>query len=156
MNFRFVRFRVVSVTVTVFPERVGDVAQVLDVLNDDSDVSLVTPGGVHVDLPDELRRVLDAAAQALAEGREVVMGTKDTYVTTQEAADMLGVSRPTMVRILDLGELACERPGSHRRIKLADLARYEQHAAARRGHLDRLHEMSDELATFDGGFVATR
>jgi len=144
------------VGVTVLPERVGDVAQVLDVLSADAGVSLVTSDGVHVDLPDELRRVLDAAAQALAEGREVVMGTKDTYVTTQEAADMLGVSRPTMVRILDLGELACERPGSHRRVKLADLARYEQHVADRRGHLDRLRDMSEELAGSDGGFVATR
>ncbi|MCL2783445.1 MAG: helix-turn-helix domain-containing protein [Propionibacteriaceae bacterium] len=143
-------------SIIVHPDQASDFAQIASLLTDKQKVSLVTARGVQVELPQGLRQVLDAAAQALLGGREVIVGTKDTYVTTQQAADYLGVSRPTMVRILDLGELPCERPGSHRRIKLADLADYQQKAASRRASLDRLLETSDELAAHDGGFVATR
>jgi excisionase family DNA binding protein len=77
-------------------------------------------------------------------------------VTTQEAADFLGVSRPTMVRILDLGEVPFERPNSHRRIRFADLVKFKTEHEKSRAALDGLLESSVELDRFDGGFVKTR
>jgi len=143
-------------SLTVHPDKVRDVALVVDVLENDPQVSLITSRGVRVALPTGLRQVLDAAAQALLGGREVIVGSTDTFVTTQQAADFLGVSRPTMVRILDLGELPCDRPASHRRIRLTDLVDYKQKAASRRASLDRLLDTSDDMAEFDGGFAVTR
>ena len=143
-------------SLTVHPDEARDVAPVVDMLADDAQVSLITSKGVRVALPIGLRQVLDAAAQALSGGREVIVGTTDSFVTTQQAADFLGVSRPTMIRILDLGELPCERPASHRRIRLADLADYKQKATSRRASLDRLLDTSYDLAGFDGGFAVTR
>jgi len=143
-------------SIVVHPDQAIDSAPIANLLTDKHQVSLVTARGVQAESPQGLRQVLDAAAQALMGGREVIVGTKDTYVTTQQAADYLGVSRPTMVRILDLGDFPSERPASRRRIKLADLADHAQKMASRRAGLNRLLETSDEMTAHDGGFVATR
>ncbi|MDR1078360.1 MAG: helix-turn-helix domain-containing protein [Propionibacteriaceae bacterium] len=142
--------------VTVAPGRADESARVADALDDGLEASLLTAAGEAVRLPGELRAVLSAAARALSDGQEVVVAGKDSYLTTQEAADFLGVSRPTLIRTLDLGEIPYQRPNSHRRIKLADLVAHQGERAARRAALDRSLAMSDELDQFDGGFVPTR
>lgn len=70
----------------------------------------------------------------------------DQKLTTQEAADFLGISRPTMVKLLEQGKLPYERPagGRHRRVRLQDLLHYQETSRAeRRAILDELtHEPS--------------
>jgi excisionase family DNA binding protein len=46
-------------------------------------------------------------------------------LSTQEAADLIGVCRPTLVKYLDEGRLPCVRPASHRYVKLDDLLAFE-------------------------------
>ena len=139
------------------PEKVADLTHVADALAGLPQVSLLTADGDMVHLPDELREVLTTAVQALSCGQEVVVATKDSYLTAQEAADFLGVSRPTMIRILDMGEVAYERPNSHRRIKVADLLRYKEKRAERRRVLDGVLAQSDEMDPYDiDHFISTR
>ncbi|MDR0991177.1 MAG: helix-turn-helix domain-containing protein [Propionibacteriaceae bacterium] len=109
-----------------------------------------------MEVPAEVSEAFEAAIKALSGGEDLVIGTKDSFVTTQEAADFLGVSRPTMIRILDLGEVPYERPNSHRRIRLVDLVKFKAEHEKRRAALDDLLESSAKLDQFDGGFVKTR
>jgi excisionase family DNA binding protein len=144
-------------TLAVGPERARDLADVTDALAHDAELALMTADGRKVALPAELRTVLTAAAQGLSQGQEILLATKDSYLTTQEAADYLGVSRPTMIRILDLGEVPYERPNSHRRIRLADLADYRIERQKRRAGLDVVARLSVELDEHDTDeFVRTR
>jgi excisionase family DNA binding protein len=92
----------------------------------------------------------------LTDGQEVLVATRESCLTAQEAADFLGVSRPTLIRVLDLGEIPFERPNSHRRIRLADVVAYKAERTRRRAALDELLSMSDDMAEHDGGFVRTR
>ena len=142
---------------TVIPEYASDLAHVVDALTMEQDVSLLTAEGERVRLPTELREVLSTAARALSDGQEVIVATNDSYLTAKEGADFLGVSRPTMIRILDLGEVPYERPNSHRRIKLTDLAKYKAERTERRQILDSFLSQSDEMDQYDTDhFIPTR
>ena len=77
-------------------------------------------------LPAELLEVLELAATALAEGRPVTLSCHEPVLSTQEAADLLGVSRPTLVRLLDQGVIPYDQPRRHRRVQLADLLAYQE------------------------------
>ncbi len=68
----------------------------------------------------------------LESSAEAVVLPSGTVISTQKAADLLGVSRMTVVRLIDRGELAAEGGGVHRRIAVSELARYRADRAARR------------------------
>ena len=55
-----------------------------------------------------------------------------TRPTTQEAADFLGISRPTLVKLLESGAMPFETVGRHRRVTLDDLLNYQEKEQARR------------------------
>jgi len=144
-------------SLTIAPARHPDLAQVTDALEEAGDVTLVTSTGSRASLPGELRQLLSAAVRAMSDGQDVIVAAKDSLVTTQEAADFLGVSRPTLIRILDLGEIPYERPNSHRRIRVADLVVYQERHEASRAALDDLLASSAGLDAYDTGeFVRTR
>jgi len=87
---------------------------------------------------------------------EAVVLPSDTVVSTQKAAEMLGVSRMTVVRLIDRGELATEGGGVHRRIAVAELARYRTASTARR--TTALHSLAQEIsrATPPDQIISTR
>ena len=144
-------------SVTIAPAQARDLARVAGALDGAGDVVLVASAGSSVSLPSELRQLLSAAVRAMSDGQEVIVAAKDSLVTAQEAADFLGVSRPTLIRILDLGEIPYERPNSHRRIRLADLVAYKEHRETSRAALDDLLASSVALDEYDTGeFVRTR
>lgn len=115
----------------------------------------------RVELPVELYRVLRQVVQALQDGLAVSIVPTTKTLTTQQAAELLGVSRPTVIRLLDDGRLPYERVGSHRRIQLGELLafrkqrRAEQYAALEatavddddvEGALERLRTARREVA----------
>jgi excisionase family DNA binding protein len=63
---------------------------------------------------------------------------------------VLGVSRPTLIRLLDAGEIPSTRPNKHRRIKLADVEGYRQRrAVSRQEGLAAIVRVSEELSLYD-------
>lgn len=114
--------------------------------------ALVGPDGQTVPLPLEAFRVLVAVASAMREGKAITVAPIDQLLTTQEAADFLGISRPTLVKLLESGEMPFERPGAgrHRRVRLQDLLRYrDRRRVERREALDALTREAIEDGLYD-------
>ncbi|WP_433757619.1 helix-turn-helix domain-containing protein [Nocardia sp. CA-135398] len=78
----------------------------------------------QVEVPYSVHRVLVQVVAALREGKAVTVAPQSMSMTTQQAADLLGVSRPTVVRLIDANEIPSERTGSRRRVLLADVLAY--------------------------------
>ena len=91
--------------------------------------------GEQVELPHEVYRVLLQVVEAMQANLAVTVVPQAMTLTTQQAADLLGVSRPTVVKLLNEDKIPFERVGTHRRILLRDLLSYrkqrrdEQYAA---------------------------
>ncbi|GAA1531517.1 helix-turn-helix domain-containing protein [Kribbella lupini] len=98
----------------------------------------------QIEVPEALHRVLVQAVAALTAGRAITISPTVSKLTTQQAADLLGVSRPTVVRLIDAGELACERIGNRRKVLLRDLLEYRE--TRRQRQYDLIADTSDELS----------
>lgn len=112
--------------------------------------ALVSPDGVRIELPDELYEVLRDVAAALSRGLAITVAPRHTVLTTGEAADVLGVSRPTLVRLLEAGEIPFDKPGRHRRIRLGDLlAHRERSRRSRAAGLDEMVRAAEDAGVYD-------
>lgn len=78
-----------------------------------------------VEVPTIALRLLGEILSELALGNTVKVVPIHAELTTQEAADLLNVSRPHLVKLLDEGKLPHTKIGSHRRVKFADLMSYK-------------------------------
>jgi excisionase family DNA binding protein len=118
-------------------------------LNDGPEVRLLT-GGKEVVLPESARRALLRAVEVLAGGSAVALVPLHREMTTQEAADVLNVSRPYLIQMLDRGEMPYTRIGTHRRIRFEDVVAYKRRRdAERRKHLDTLVDISEDLGLYE-------
>ena len=89
-----------------------------------------------------LKRIL----AEMAEGNIVTLLPIHAQLTTQEAADLLGVSRPFLTKLTDSGVLPCRKVGTHRRVVLEDLMTYKRKIDEDRSHvLDELASQAQEL-----------
>ena len=82
--------------------------------------------GVVVDLPPGLARVVAAALAEVAGGAAVEVRTVGDALSTQDAADLLGVSRPFLIGLLDRGEIPSWKVGTHRRVRRSDVLAYRR------------------------------
>jgi excisionase family DNA binding protein len=83
-------------------------------------------------------------------GRAIVLIPENQQLTTQRAADLLGVSRPHLIKLLEAGELPYHKAGSHRRIYLKDMAAYQKRRdGERKAALDRIAKEAFESGLYD-------
>jgi len=101
--------------------------------------------GDQVELPEEVHRVLIKVVDAMKAGLAVSVVPRTMRLTTQQAADILGVSRPTLVSLLGKGEIPFQQHGSHRKLLLTEVLDYrERRKAQQYAALDALYEDEGE------------
>lgn len=97
-------------------------------------------------LPRPVADMFASMLAALANGQGVQVMPVDAVLTTQQAADMLNVSRPYLIGLLEAGEIPYRLVGRHRRIRFADLRQYlREDDARRKDAADELMELDQEL-----------
>jgi len=86
--------------------------------------ALVTPAGERIELPGSVFQVLKEAVGFMSHGQAITLVPDNQAVTTQQAADMLGMSRPSLVKLLESGIIAYHRVGNQRRLALRDVREF--------------------------------
>lgn len=107
---------------------------------------LVGPDDEMVEIPTSALHALRLAVNGMARGQTMTLMPYGKQLTTQEAADLLHVSRPHLVKLLDEGVIDHYKVGNHRRVRIEDVLAYrEARAGHRREQLDALTRLSEEL-----------
>ncbi len=100
----------------------------------------------NLPVPDAAMDLITELLAQLADGKVVRILAVENELTTQEAADLLHVSRPFFVQLLEKGELPFRKVGSHRRVRYQDVLDYKMRDdAERRKALDELTAQAQEL-----------
>jgi excisionase family DNA binding protein len=112
--------------------------------------ALISSAGERIELPKTVYEILRKVVTFMAHGQAITLVPDNQAVTTQRAADLLGMSRPFFVKLLETGAMAYHRVGNQRRVYLRDVLAYahkrdeERHAA-----LDRLSRAAVAAGLYD-------
>ncbi|WP_124395833.1 helix-turn-helix domain-containing protein [Rhodococcus wratislaviensis] len=104
----------------------------------------VDPSSLESVVPPELARILTAVVAVVAAGGTVTIGSVPSEVTTTTAAQMLDISRPTLMKLIGEGEIPAHKVGTHTRLKSTDVIAYQERLRdAQRAAFDDLRAFED-------------
>jgi excisionase family DNA binding protein len=122
---------------TYLPENEPELAQVHDVIeaHERANRGATTPryflsgadSTTRAEVPAEVHKLIRHVVTTFRQGHAVTLTLIPPTVTVQEAADLLGVRRTTVIGLLDEGTLPYERVGTHRRVLTRDLLAHREH-----------------------------
>lgn len=111
---------------------------------------ITTEDGTVLDLPGPVAEALAEILEAVADGEQALVLRSPEDLTTEQAAAVLGVSRPTVVRLVESGKLRARMVGTHRRLSLSDVLAHREASAKRRSEsLDEMAREAEELGLYD-------
>jgi len=101
-------------------------------------------------IPTSAIPLLAEMLSVMAEGQAVTIVPVQTELTTQQAAEVLGVSRPFLIKLLDSGEISHRLVGTHRRVLLKDILEYRRQTDRHRE--TTLEELAAEAQKLNLGY----
>lgn len=106
--------------------------------------------GEKIKIPLKALKLLSDVLKAMSEGNPISIVPIATEVTTQKAAEILGCSRPHLVKLLEEGEIKFIKIGKHRRIKFEDILAYKQKMRAeQKKHIIDIMNLDEEAGLYD-------
>jgi excisionase family DNA binding protein len=102
------------------------------------------------DLPDSVMLLVRQILTEMAQGHAVSLSALPKELSTQQAATVLGVSRPFVIKLMDEGQLAYRKVGSHRRVMLDEVMVYMEGTRVKR--LAGLAELTAEAQELGLGY----
>lgn len=106
--------------------------------------------GEFITIPKNALSLLITILSNMSEGKSITIVPTESEVSTQQAADMLNVSRPHLVKLLENNTIPFKKVGSHRRILLRDIATYEK--SLRRIRENKLKFLSEQAQDLNLGY----
>ena len=114
-----------------------------------SNISIYS-NGKEMQIPYLISVVLCEVIKTLNYGNSITLIPMDKELTTQQAADLLNVSRPYLIKLLENNEINYRKTGSHRKILMQDLMEYrEKRNDNRKTKIEKLSQLSQEFNLYD-------
>ncbi|GAP67721.1 protein containing DNA binding domain, excisionase family [Bacteroidales bacterium 6E] len=119
-------------------------------LRKDNVVIEIEENGERIRIPVRALVLLRDILEAMSQGKPVSIVPQATEVTTQGAAEMLGCSRPHVIKLLEEGQIAYTKVGKHRRIQFEDVVSYKQKMKEeQKQHLIDIMHTDEESGLYD-------
>ena len=110
---------------------------------------LIAPDGQPIKVPAKMQKALAKVAAAIEKGEDITVLKTEEELTTQQAADILNVSRQYVVRLVDEGKLPATKTGTHRRLQRTDVLKYRTYRdAVRKQALEEIVRISEEAGLY--------
>jgi excisionase family DNA binding protein len=105
---------------------------------------------VRLEVPPATLRLLSQIFALMARQQTFVLYPESSELTTKQAAEVLGVSRPFLIRVLEAGQIPFRKVGRHRRVLMQDVLTYKKTMQIkRRAALDELVKASEDVGGYD-------
>lgn len=105
---------------------------------------------VRLEVPPATLRLLSQVLALMARQQTFVLYPESSELTTKQAAEVLGVSRPFLIRVLEAGQIPFRKVGRHRRVLMQDVLAYKKTMQInRRAALDELVKASEDMGGYD-------
>lgn len=136
-------------------EERADIAKLSSALHaairqEDTKCTLVGPRGESLPVPEAVFYILARVVEVLERGDAITLVPVGKELTTQQAADLLNVSRQYLVRLLDEGRIPYTRTGKHRRLRIEEVLAFKQQRDRERDdNLTELTRLSEELGGYE-------
>lgn len=118
--------------------------------NEPRSAQLVALNGDTLEVPEPIFKVLLEIIPLMAQGHSIGLVPLHKELTTQQAADLLNVSRPFLVKLLDQGAIPHTKTGTHRRVLFEDVMEYKRRRSRERKEaLDALTALGEKYGDYD-------
>lgn len=125
-------------------------ASVLEQLNSEQPEIVIEETGEKIKIPLSALKLLGDILKAMGQGKLISLVPIATEVTTQAASEILGCSRPHLVKLLEDGKIAFTKVGKHRRIKLDDIMKYrKQMKEQQKQNIIDIMNLDEETGLYD-------
>ena len=123
---------------------------------ENSQIQFTTSQGDSIPIPQKVTEVLRTVIDIMAQGKGISLIPVADEVTTTQAAEILNISRPYLMKLINNGQIPYHHVGTHKRILLKDLLEYKKlRDANRQEGLQKLTELSQELGFYDYSYTET-
>lgn len=131
-------------------ESYNALASVIEQLDSDQPEIEIEETSEKIKIPLSALKLLGDILKAMAQGKLISLVPMATEVTTQAAAEMLGCSRPHLVKLLEDGKIAFTKVGKHRRIQFEDIMKYrKQIKKQQKQHITDIMNLDEETGLYD-------
>lgn len=129
-----------TLNVNTLKTEAAQISELRDLLRVGNATSSSADGMHMIELPDPLYRLLLRVLSDIVQGKPINYAPGTHEITTQQGADVLGMSRQFLVNLLNDNQIPYHRVGTHRRLYLKDVMEYRR----KRDH--KRHQMLGEIA----------